>query len=60
MDEMVVGGLVVETSPNEIMENIEAQARLERQQSEVGQAAAVAQQKLDAIAGTIRSAARPP
>ena len=57
---MVVGGLVVETSPNEIMENIEAQARLERQQSEVGQAAAVAQQKLDAIAGTIRSAARPP
>ena len=38
-----MGGLVVETSPNEIMENIEAQARLERQQSEVGQAAAVAQ-----------------
>ena len=60
VDEMVVGGLVVETSPNEIMELIEAQSRLERQQSEVGQAAAVAQQKLDALAGTIRSAARPP
>ena len=60
IDEMIVGGLVVETNPNEVLETIEAQTRLERQQSEVGQAAAAAQQRLDALAGTIRSAARPP
>jgi len=60
VDEMIVGGLVVETNPAEILEAIDAQARIERQQSDVGQAAAAAQQRLDAIAGTIRSAARPP
>ena len=60
VDEMIVGGLVVETNPSEILAEIEAQARLERQQSDVGQAAAAAQQRLDALAGTIRSAARPP
>ena len=60
IDEMIVGGLVVETNPSEILEAIDAQTRLERQQSEVGQAAAAAQQRLDALAGTIRSAARPP
>ena len=61
IDEMIVGGLVVETNPSEILEAVEMQTRLERQQSDVGQAAAKAQQKLDALAGTIRSAAaRPP
>ena len=60
IDEMIVGGLVVETNPSEILEAIDAQTRLERQQSDVGQAAAAAQQRLDALAGTIRSAARPP
>jgi len=60
VDEMIVGGLVVETNPSEILEAIDAQTRLERQQSDVGQAAAAAQQRLDALAGTIRSAARPP
>ena len=92
---MIVGGLVVETNPTEILEAIDAQTRIERQQSDVisqrpwttaprtarycrsrrtdhlrfggphrmaqvGQAAAAAQQRLDALAGTLRSAARPP
>ena len=56
---MIVGGLVAETNPSTILEAVESHARLERQQSEVGQAAAAAQQRLDALAGTIRSAARP-
>ena len=59
VDEMIVGGLVAETNPSTILEAVESHARLERQQSEVGQAAAAAQQRLDALAGTIRSAARP-
>ena len=60
VDEMIVGGLVVETNPSEILEVIDAHTRIEHQQSEVGQAAAAAQQRLDALAGTIRSAARAP
>ena len=60
VDEMIVGGLVVETNPSEILEAIEAQARIERQQSDVGQAAAAAQQSIDRLAGSVRSYARPP
>ena len=37
----------------------EAQAKLERSQSDLGSAAAVAQQKLDALAGTISALPRP-
>lgn len=59
VDEMIVGGLVAETSPSAIIEAIEAQAKLERSQSDLGSAAAVAQQKLDALAGTISALPRP-
>jgi AP-3 complex subunit sigma len=55
VDEMIVGGLVVETNPNEILDAVEAQARFEREQSELGTAAAAAQQKIDALAGAVKS-----
>ena len=55
IDEMIVGGLVVETNPQEVLDALEAQTRIERQQSELGAAASAAQQKL---AGTAAARAR--
>lgn len=53
VDEMIVGGLVVETNPSEILEAIDAQGKLERSQSEAGEAAAAVQNRLDALAGSL-------
>jgi len=38
IDEMVVGGLVVETNPASILDIVEAQAKLMQQQTDLGQA----------------------
>ena len=59
VDEMIVGGLVVETNPNAILEVLEAQSKLMHQQTELGSAAAAAQSRLDALAGKISSLPRP-
>lgn len=50
---MLRQGLVVETNPAEILEAIDAQAKLERSQSEAGEAAAAVQNRLDALAGSV-------
>jgi len=55
VDEMIVGGLVVETSPAQILEVVEAQSKLMHQQSDLGTAAAAAQSHLDALAGRLNS-----
>lgn len=43
----------METNPAEILEAIDAQAKLERSQSEAGEAAAAVQNRLDALAGSV-------
>lgn len=59
IDEMIVGGLVVETNSAEILQAVEEQARLQRQQSDMGQAAAAAQSKLDQLTSAVNSLQRP-
>jgi len=59
VDEMIVGGLVVETNPAQILEVIEAQSKLMHQQSDLGTAAAAAQSRLDALTGRLNSLPRP-
>mmetsp|Transcript_38732 Transcript_38732/g.102166 ORF Transcript_38732/g.102166 Transcript_38732/m.102166 type:complete len:180 (-) Transcript_38732:24-563(-) len=49
IDEMIVGGLVVETNPSSILEIIDAQAKLMHQQTELGSAASAAASRLDAF-----------
>jgi AP-3 complex subunit sigma len=49
IDEMIVGGLVVETSPSAILEVIEAQAKLMHGQTELGAAAATAARQIDSV-----------
>ena len=56
VDEMIVGGLVVETNPAAILEQLDAQLLIERQQSELGAAAIKAQQKLDQLGGALSDA----
>jgi hypothetical protein len=46
---MIVGGLVVETSPSAILEVIEAQAKLMHGQTELGAAAATAARQIDSV-----------
>ena len=58
LDEMIVGGLVVETNPSAILEVIEAQTKLIHQQTDLGSAATAAASRLDAITGKLK-AARP-
>ena len=48
-------GLVAETNPSMILEAVEEQGRLERAQSESGEAAAAVQHRLDSLAGSISS-----
>ena len=55
VDEMIVGGLVAETNPSQILEDIDAQTRLERAQSDAGVAAAAVQQKIDALSNNLGS-----
>ena len=59
IDEMIVGGLVVETNPAKINEVLDAQAKIMRQQTDLGNAAAVAQNKLEQLTGRIQSLPRP-
>ena len=58
VDEMIVGGLVVETNPSEILEQLDAQLAIEHRQSASGQAAIKAQQQLDALGGALSEALR--
>ena len=53
LDEMIVGGLVVETNPSAILEVIDAQNKMMMNQTELGAAASLAQSKLDALQGKI-------
>ena len=55
VDEMIVGGLVAETDPSQILADIDAQTRLERAQSDAGVAAAAVQQKIDALSNNLGS-----
>lgn len=50
---MIVGGLVAETNPSEILAVIEEQQKIVRSESELGTAAAAAQQRLDQLAGSL-------
>ena len=59
IDEMIVGGLVVETNTQELVEAIEGQLKLEYNESELGSAAAAAQSRLDRLASTLNSLPRP-
>ena len=59
LDEMIVGGLVVETNPNAILEVMDAQAKIMNNQTEIGQATSLAQSKLDALAGRLNNLPRP-
>ena len=49
IDEMIVGGLVVETNPANIIEVIDAQGKLMHQQTELGSAASAAASRLDNV-----------
>ena len=59
LDEMIVGGLVVETNPSAILDIINAQATLMNNQTEIGQATNLAQSKLDALAGRLNNLPKP-
>jgi hypothetical protein len=49
IDEMIVGGLVVETSSAELLEAFNAQADLMHAQSDLGAAAAAARSKMEPL-----------
>lgn len=53
VDEMIVGGLVVETNMNEILDAIEQQSKFARQQTELGAAALAAQAKIEQFTGSL-------
>ncbi|KAL1526445.1 hypothetical protein AB1Y20_015157 [Prymnesium parvum] len=53
VDEMIVGGLVVETNMHDILDAIEQQSKFARQQTELGQAALAAQAKIEQFAGSL-------
>ena len=54
IDEIVSGGLVIETNMQEILETIEAQTKFARQQTEIGAAAVAAQAKLEQFASSLQ------
>ena len=60
IDEMIVGGLVIETNPAKIHAVLLEQAKIMSQQTDLGTAAAAAQSKLDQLTGRLQSLPRPP
>lgn len=59
IDEMICGGVVIETNPSKIHEILQEQARIMAQETDLGQAASAAQSKLDALAGKLHALPRP-
>ena len=50
---MIIGGLVVETNMNEVLDSLEQQSKFSRQQTELGAAALAAQEKIEKIANSL-------
>mmetsp|Transcript_66675 Transcript_66675/g.148812 ORF Transcript_66675/g.148812 Transcript_66675/m.148812 type:complete len:176 (-) Transcript_66675:407-934(-) len=53
VDEMIVGGLVVETNMQDILDTLEQQSKFSRQQTELGAAALAAQNKIEQFANSL-------
>jgi hypothetical protein len=50
---MIVGGLVVETNMQDILDTLEQQSKFSRQQTELGAAALAAQNKIEQFANSL-------